>query len=331
MGLIESVTSLYLEAKNRQMYGQRIDEPFDFIGLMLSRKCFANCIFCPVHRMRFKNNFMSIKVYRRIIGQLSTFKGFLNFGENGDALLHPMFRYMFRSARKDTDAKLVLYSNMGNMGISMSKFVLSNGLSHLTLNMDGASAITYESSKRGLRYPVIKKNLERFIELRDSINPSCAISISIIPPVRYHEMRGDGSTGLRYDVEAIVSHWKPLLKKGDSITEASYFYNWANPPSRRRSIPCPMMEQLFHKLYINVDGHVYPCCLDYRTSLTYGNVMDESLRSIWNSERRKGIITRILEMDWNGMSPCSTCNEPNDIIESKLNQMKHRLLERGKV
>ena len=335
MGIISKLTDTVIDGHNYFMYEKFSSEMFDFVGLMLSRKCNANCIFCPVHKQKFKKHFMEMRVFNKVIKELkdSCYLGDLNFGENGDALLHPKFREMFAKASKDTMARLVLYSNMGNMGKSMSKFVLENGLDSLTLNIDGASPRTYQASKRGLNYEVIQRNLLQFIDLRDKINPKCTINISIISPVRYHEMRSGSNLSLDYDVPAIKKYWSQYLrmansvprKEKDTISESSYFYNWANPVNGVRMSPCPMMEQLYKKIYINVEGYVYPCCLDYKTSLTYGNVKERSLRSIWSSKRRKTVISKILEKEYKGLGVCNTCNETNDFIFSKINKLKHEV------
>lgn len=328
MSLIRKVTDQILDGQNKVRYFKRIDGQFDFVGLMISRECHANCIFCPVHTESMEPRFMSQKIYNTVISELddTRFHGDINFGENGDALLHPRFKQMFKKANRETHGSLMLYSNMGNMGFRMSRFVLEQGLNELTVNIDGASPMTYEASKKGLKYDVVEKNLLGFINTRDEIELFCKINISIIPPVRYQELRGNGSSRLNYDVSAIKKYWGQYLSSNDRISESSYFYNWANPSSGVRKSPCPMTEQLYHKLYVSVEGEVYPCCLDYKTQFSYGNVLRESLKGIWESDKRKRVIRDIVNMNYRNVgSPCLTCNEKNDFVESRVNQLFHRI------
>ena len=138
-------------------------------------------------------------------------------------------------------------------------------------------------------------------------------------------MRSAFNLSLNYDIPAIKRYWGRYLSPEDTISESVYFYNWANPSKQARIIPCPMVDQLFHKLYVNVEGCVYPCCLDYKTLLVYGNVMDKGLKEIWGSQRRQLIMKKIAGMNWKKMPPCNVCNEPNDFIQSKLNKLKHQI------
>ena len=313
---------------------------FKFVGLMLSRKCNANCIFCPITGNRDLSKmqqFMPMDIFTKILQELKelNYNGKINFGENGDALLNPRFRDMYKSTREELpESKMILFTNMMNMGKRLSEFVLSHGLYKLNLNIDGSEALTYEASKRNLKYDIVKKNLHTFIALRNEMKSNCKIQIFIIPPRRFMELRCNTvNKKIPYDAPRVIKYWSKYLSPNDTIKEIVHFYNWTNYPSNKiRTSSCPMQHQLFNNLYISTEGNAYLCCLDYKTEMTYGNIMNSTIKELWNSKKRQLLVSLITSKRFKEAGlPCSLCTEKDDKLRSSLNYLKHNLLYRLKL
>lgn len=77
-----------------------------------------------------------------------------------------------------------------------------------------------------------------------------------------------------------------------------------------------------YQAQLGVDGHIYPCCvLKYEDRYSYGNMYEQSFTEIWNSDRRKQIMTRTTA------ETCPPCwyDETNNLLEYLGNpNAKHR-------
>jgi radical SAM protein with 4Fe4S-binding SPASM domain len=326
---------------NKNTYAMKKDAMFDFVGLMLSRVCYGNCIFCPIPKLQHtstdspKKRFMSIEVAERIVKDLRSisFSGRINLGENGDALLNPNFKDIIEIISQNLpSAKIMLYTNMARMNKELSYFIMDHNVSEVCLNIDGSTKETYEFAKRGLNYEIVKDNLLDFVKIRNQTKRNCRISVFIIPPKRYLLLRTNIKANIQYDVLDIVDFWRSYLSTGDSIIEVKYFWSWNGEFSHQiRKTSCPLVPSLFGSCYISTEGDIYACCLDSLTKLAFGNVLDDSIAKVWNSQKRKAVLRNIVNKRFEKVGePCIYCNERNDFLVSYLNYIGFRLSSRVK-
>jgi radical SAM protein with 4Fe4S-binding SPASM domain len=325
---------------NKNTYAMKRNSMFDFVGLMLSRVCYGNCIFCPIPRLQHasvdspKKRFMSLEVAERVVKDLKSmsFSGRINLGENGDALLNPNFKDIVELISQSLpSAKIVLYTNMAQMDKRLSYFLMDHNVAEVCLNIDGSTKETYEFAKRGLKYEIIKDNLLNFIKIRNQTKQDCKVTIFVIPPKRYLHLRANAKANIEYDVLDIIDLWKPYLSKGDSFKEVKYFWNWNGESSNQiRKKSCPTILTLY-SCYISAEGDLYACCLDSLTKLTYGNVLEDSISKIWDGRKRREVIRNIVNREFAKVGePCIHCNEKNDFLASYLNYIGCRLSSRSK-
>lgn len=322
-----------LRLSNSYMLRKHMNMKFPkFVGLMLSRVCDAHCIFCPISRSSSGQKFMSFKVAKKVVDELTErdFSGTINLGENGDALLNPQFKRILEYISHHLpNVELILFTNAKYLNEETSTLLLNNHLSRLVLNIDGATKKTYEFAKPNCNFEKIKKNLKSFIRLRAALKTSCSIFINIISPKLYMEVIENKKTNLPYDVDQIFKYWRKYLSKYDEIVERAYFYNWTHRMKSKREKSCPMIQQLFRKCYISTEGNVYACCLDYKTELLYGNILEKSIDEIWNSDKRKKIIQNIVHRNFELVGePCLHCSERNDFVYSYFILLKYSLQRR---
>lgn len=327
-------TEIGLFITNKRDYARRITQPFSFVGLMLSRECKANCIFCPIPRHADLNNnnpFMPFDIARKVIDQLaqSRFNGQVNFGENGDCFLNPEFAQIYLYAsQKLPNASLMVYSNMQNCTPEMSELMLNNRLSYLNCNIDGASEKTFRISKPGLEYQAVHDNLQSFIEKRNRFKRDCTVGITIVTPRRYFDMRRNGvHPEIQYDAAQIRDYWGRYLSLRDQISETIWIYNWNKRLSARKNVSCSpeIATEFFSTFFISTEGRAYVCCFDYNTRMTYGNICEESMHSLWKSRDRKRILTDILNKNFDRVGePCLHCAEKYDFLDCLSNYLKYQ-------
>ncbi len=316
--------------RNRRVYRRLKDSPFSFVGLMLSRECGARCLFCPIRpgtTAAGKLQYMPESVAESVLNQLAehAYAGEVNLGENGDALMNPAFgRIVAMVNERVPQASMALYSNMMNLTPERAEELLRRNLRSLTVNIDGATARTYRVSKPGLDFERVTGNLRHFIRLRNELRSRCSVNITVISPCRYLQLRRDGrGPAVPYDAPEVFGQWGPLLGQGDSISEPVWLFAWnKGGPRRPKRTHCPplLVGELLSNLFVSTEGDAYVCCLDPGTAMTYGNVLHDSVYTLWSSERRRELVASIVGKRFNGAgAPCASCAERYDYAACALN------------
>lgn len=60
-------------------------------------------------------------------------------------------------------------------------------------------------------------------------------------------------------------------------------------------------------MYVWFDGKVNPCDADYKSYLSYGNLKENSIKEIWNSEIIEKTRVSHLNNERNKIDPCNKC------------------------
>ena len=69
--------------------------------------------------------------------------------------------------------------------------------------------------------------------------------------------------------------------------------------------PC---SDLWRRTFVWWDGRVNPCDVDYLSSLSVGNVMDQSLSDLWTGEAYAKLREEHLDNRREGLMPCRNCS-----------------------
>ena len=60
-------------------------------------------------------------------------------------------------------------------------------------------------------------------------------------------------------------------------------------------------------MYVWFDGKTNPCDADYKSYLSYGNINENSIKNIWNSDIIKKLREDHLNQKRKGINPCDRC------------------------
>lgn len=221
----------------------------------------------------------------------------IKFNWRGEAALNPILPEAVALAK----AKGILEVQINTNGLPKKQNIYIEcadaGIDRIIFSVDGFSAQSYESIRIGGDYQQLIKNIQGLLQWKKDKDKKK-------PLVRVQMVR---TTGNNHEVENFVHHWQLLvddvrisdvmdrgqgsgLEVGDSITVG-----------RRR---CP---QPFQRLVIARDGRVSPCCADWDQKYIVGNVLHESLLSIWNGDRMARMREVQDRVDLDKVSICAKC------------------------
>ena len=274
--------------------------------------CNLNCRICPTNNeMKRKKGFMSFELFQKTIGSGKSLKHLClhNWGEptqNKD--LFNMIKYAHNKGIRYT----VFNTNGTLLDDNTIHRILNSPLSVLRISVDG-NPDTYQKI-RGIDFQIIENNILNLIKGRNEKNSPLKIGIVMVVEEQtekdmdsFYDKWKSIADHVRFQPKLIRSqHSQEATTKGATVQSAKKtpFYKFA----LQRTDLCP---ELFGKDYGKVvvlwDGKVVPCCADYEGELQIGNVLNETVDSIWNGLAMRRLRKRHMDKDFPQI--CKNCNE----------------------
>lgn len=140
------------------------------------------------------------------------------------------------------------------------------------------------------------------------LHSGCKIVLHTLSANRY-EKSINKKPRYRDDTLAVLKFWQKHLRKSDNM-RVSYIFNWADRSKLNRENRCFYFDRISEELLITTDGRCYLCCLDYNADLSFGDIGKNSIKEIWQEEKRKEMLKlltngKIAEIGY----PCIYCSE----------------------
>ena len=263
---------------------------FAVIYVEISNICNLNCSFCPGTTRKPKR--MNIQEFQIVLNKTKPYTDFLQFHLLGEPLFHP-----------DLEAFLNLAEEMGFMVtivtngtlISKNKDILLNSKSHYktvislhSFEANDSNIILENYLDSCFEYAKLAEN-KKVVLLRlwnqggkDNLNDDILARLETYFPKPWVEDR----KGIRIGKKIYIEHGEkfdwPSLESNDA-EEKIFCYG------------------LRTQIGILADGTVVPCCLDNNGTINLGNIFENDIEEIINSERAQNI--------YNGFSNRNACEE----------------------
>lgn len=292
------------------LYYRRWDKCFipQTISIEPTNHCNAKCIMCP-HDMMMKREkgFMSWALFKKIIDEckeeIDSEGKHLRFvfGGMGEPLLDPLLikriEYIKQKLRKST---VGFSTNAALLTGERSLEILNSPLDSILFSVDGASKETYEEIRVGLKYEVVKRNLDNFFELKKQMNKKSprVVMQMVVWEHNKHEMKKYEEL---WQGKADWIYFKAMhnfLVKGTSIR--------TNKLSEKQLEVCldPFVEE-----FIYWNGDIALCCWDYDHLIDLGNVRESSIIEVYNSEKIMKVRDAMRRKECKNIFPCNICSQ----------------------
>jgi len=298
------------------------------LNLSVANVCNADCIYCPKSLAPApKTKFMPIELVKRIMEQITTedFKSKHQIiqsvlSENGECMLHPDIIDIMRIV-KNAGIPIMIFTNFSYLSEEKAEVIIKENLVHcIHFNMDGATQESYFASKK-LNLAIVEKNVMDFLKIRNESGSNIRLfghvisartyTNSVLIKFREYPVKSKGrEIPEACDAEQTIKKWKVILHPDKDNIGIDPVFFWAERYTREWPIvgdfSCSNIERVKHCAYINPDGDWYGCCFDIGNNLVIGNVYEQSIVEIAESEKRKSIIDmlenkRFRDIGW----PCN--------------------------
>ena len=250
------------------------------IEIQTISSCNAGCIICPHPDVSqaLPTGMMSMELFRRIIDQIEPSWGtriipYLNSEPLLDSLIFPRLRYVMERC---PDSDVELSTNVSALNPVVQDKLSEVRLRELRLSVFGFTEKTHGSLMPGLRWHQVKRNLDHLVNngsLRERIGQLSLVMIDH-PLVTEEDMR----LAKEYcDHHSVSYNFWGFLDRGRNVVRFSNdVYNLAVSGCEQR--------RPLERMHITFTGQVILCCQDWRWDNTIGNVREDTLLDIWNSE-----------------------------------------------
>jgi radical SAM protein with 4Fe4S-binding SPASM domain len=249
----------------------------------------------PYHVSK-KANKISFLKFKEIIDEGVTY-GLcsVTLGVNNEPLLDKSIINFINYAFNKGILDIILITNATLLTEEMSQKLIDSGLTKLYFSIDAATEETYRKIRKGGKFKDVIKNIMYLLELKRKNN-------RILPITRVSFVKSKAN---KQEENDFIRFWK---RKVDYISiQAFYAPSYGTSQARKlgeeyqisnnslkKSGSC---SQPFQRLTIYYDGSVHPCCNWPGATLDVGNIYNDSIYNIWNSDKmkelRKSINNRI--------------------------------------
>jgi len=263
--------------------------------------CILKCPLCPTGRGddgRTKG-LMSFDHYRGIVDELKDSLYEIYLFNWGEPLLNKDIFRMIRYAR-DNRIRTRLSSNLNHFAPGFAREIVSSGLDHLVISLDGTSQQSYEIYRRGGSFAKVVNAVKQIVSEKTRQHSTTPRLIWQFLVMRHNENELAAAralareldvdelafTGVRTDTakwifqtdEEKIEGGKQWLPQNDKLSRFDY-------RKKCKTIRTTTCKFLWSMPAINPNGSVSPCCAVFPERYDFGNVLEQGFASIWNNDK----------------------------------------------
>lgn len=253
------------------------------LDIEATNACNLSCTMCPrtdnVKTDTFwKTQHFDFERYKQMIDE-GIKQGLCSIKLNylGEPLLNPKLIDMITYAKQAGVVDVMFNTNATHLNDKMSRRLIASGLDKLFFSFDSPFREKYNKIRKGADYDSVLTNIKQFMAIRRSLG-----SVKPFTRVSMVLMKDNQNEN-----QAFQELFEPVV---DAVAFVDYLdhSNQNNPErmvvplqTRKKRFCCP---QLWQRMFVHPDGVVTVCCIDSERNLKVGNIFEQSIREIWQSE-----------------------------------------------
>jgi len=268
--------------------------------------CNQQCKFC-YHSSNNIKGIMQWDLYKKIISDIHLFESqikTLRLYAFGEPLLNPKFSDMVKYAKDEQVAENIDTTTNGSLfNPKLNLSIIEAGIDRINISVIGINAEQYKSfSNYSINFEQYVDNIAHLYHNRNK----CIIFIKINGDViskedqqKFLEIFTPISNGI--GIEHIINCWQ--LPELDNIKNKEVGV-YGQPLSHVEICP-----YILYSYCVQFNGEVSACFLDWNRKLIIGDVKEQSLVDIWNSDRMNNLRKLMLRMLRFSHPICKSCQQ----------------------
>jgi len=279
--------------------------------------CNLRCPECPtgMQSLTRTKGTMSLDVFRQILDKLSPDLIYLTLYFQGEPMLNPDFPEMVKLARSrcifvvtSTNGHFLDYKNVDR--------IIKSGLSHLIISLDGLDQETYEKYRVKGDFQTVAKGIQQLVTARNEAKSNTPFIELQFLVMRHneHQLGRIKEFATNSGVDKLSLKTAQVYNFNDDnliIPTLKVKSRYRQRPDGSWTIAKKIRNRcrrIWSSIVITWDGKVVPCCYDKNADYQSGNLLTESLSSIWKNHFSMAFRNKVLS-NRSEIGICRNCGE----------------------
>lgn len=287
-------------------YAQRINyrtKKFEEFPLLVSVEtsalCNADCLYCARGRMERKLGVMSRELFEKIADEAAG-RADMFLSGFGEPLIDNNLEEKVEYAKRAGVGRVSFFTNASLLEPGRAKALVEAGLDGIDISIDGATAESFNSVRRGLEFEEVCENVRYLASLRRNGRPFIRLDTLVLPETGGEKKLVRRTFGPL--VDRIVFR-RPDSWAGQIELPLEMDTSRAERPSDYRE-PCI---HLWQQVNVYWDGTVPLCCRDFDAKVPLGDMNESSIAEIWKGEPLRTYRRKHLTRSFEDMLLCKQC------------------------
>jgi radical SAM protein with 4Fe4S-binding SPASM domain len=197
---------------------------------------------------------------------------------NDEPLLIKDLEKRIKFAKSHNIMEVIMTTNGFLMSNERALSIINSGVTHILFSVDAATEKTYNTVRPG-------GDFNKILAALNFIKSHKKETGNIMPYVRVSFVQTEKN---KLETKLFVKKFEALVDSIE-IQGFSSYYNFTNSliPIAANRIEAFQCSEPWRKLIVRPNGDVLPCCSFYGYDIVVGNVFNEKLKTIFNSEKMK--------------------------------------------
>ena len=272
-----------------------VDIPFPkIIELQTQSFCNGKCVVCPYKDLNIKPYRMDDKILSKLLNEIKIHKGdvervipYLNNEPSFDNRMLNILREL-----KESDFTVEVSTNISNWKLEDLDAIVNEGLiQDFRISFFGHTKELYESLMTGLKFEDNVEKVKYLLDLNKKNNNKLDIEIIVVllPTLNVEEIK----KGLDQLFDNPKVHFFGFL---DRCGKVKIMQNKLVKTDSMEVIGCSL-NRPYERCCIYSNGNVVLCSQDWEQEVVLGNINNNTIEEVWNSERAKHIRRIILNQE----------------------------------
>lgn len=296
--------------------------------------CNLKCNFCANHSPHYcgdyirKYEVMNFELFKKIIDDIKEFESpikSLRLYNIGEPLLNPKFSDMVKYAKQSGSViKIDTTTNGVALTPEMSDKIIEAGLDFICFSIE---AMDDEGYQKVANTRIDFKNLVENITYFYKNKKNCIVHVktmNVAVPTEVEVNKFYDTFDSICDsmwIDAVTNVWPDF-----EAVEKNNIKNMYNQPTQ----PLIVCTQPFYNLSVNPDGTVTHCDLDWKSEFVIGDLKNQSLKQIWDSDIVRNTQVTHLKGERTSIGICSRCPWPENGCIDNFDNYRLDVLKRYK-
>jgi len=276
-----------------------------YIDIELTNYCNYKCLMCPVGTgtMKRVQGFMSKEVYDKLLNEIKDYKTSLRFIRWEDFI-----EYIKKA--KNLGIMCHLNTNGSLLTEDDLKSLVEIGLDSIKFSFQGIDEKSYSEMRNKNCFNDLINKIKRLYEIRgNNIYPYIHIATTVTYENKENVYKFKKYTSQFADLVTIgrtkLEHIDIEKSKLSKEEKEMFKYLKEQESLVKQHFKC--CPEVFDKLSINWDGTVTACCGDYDNKMLIGDLKENSLKEIWNSEKADYYRKLLSQKKYDEIGLCRYC------------------------